>query len=70
MPNSNCPTPLDLDIACWAEQLDDDSREYFEERSGVFEHEAGMTRGLAEAKAKTATENYLARRKGGNVDSG
>ena len=70
MPNSNCPTPMDLDIARWTDQLDDDSREWFEERAALFEYEAGMTRSLAEAKAKTATENYLARRTGGNVDSG
>lgn len=68
MPNSNSPTPLDSDIALWAEQLDDDSREYFEERAAVFQYEAGMTRLQAETKAKTATENYLTRKTGGNID--
>jgi hypothetical protein len=57
--------PLDPAIAQWADQLDDDAREFFEERSAVYEHEAGLPRLQAEAEARIAVERYLTQRTAG-----
>ena len=46
----------------WIATLDDDALEFFNERAGIAEFEAGMSRAEAEAFAKTLTENYLRRR--------
>jgi hypothetical protein len=54
--------PLDPEVATWVETLDDDAREYFEERAGIYEFEAGMSRFRAEFSAKALTEKYMQRR--------
>ncbi|MGZ8918665.1 MAG: hypothetical protein ACXW0T_10615 [Methylobacter sp.] len=58
MSESNYPIPLDVDIAAIVETLDENAREYFEERAGITEFEAGMTRAKAE---QFALEQTLAR---------
>lgn len=50
------------DIIAWFETLDDDAREFFEERAGIAEFEAGMSRLDAELTAKALTESYIERR--------
>jgi hypothetical protein len=54
--------PLWPDVAQWADGLDDDAREWFEERAAIYEYEAGMSRHDAEVAAKLATEQFLASR--------
>jgi hypothetical protein len=51
-----------MDLATWIETFDDDAREYFEERAGIAEFDAGMSRLEAEQAAKALTEAYLLRR--------
>jgi hypothetical protein len=46
----------------WLETLDDDAREYYEERAGIAQFDAGMTREEAELAARELTEAYLQRR--------
>ena len=55
-------TPLDAATAVWVETLDDDAREFFEERAGIAEFDGGMSRLDAEQLAKALTEAYLERR--------
>ena len=52
--------PLSPDVAHWADALDANAREWFEERAAIYEFEAGMSRGDAEAASKSATERFLA----------
>jgi len=54
--------PLSPAVAHWAEGLDSNAREFFEERAGIYEFEAGMSRADAEAAAQAATERYLTTR--------
>lgn len=54
--------PLDATTAIWVETLDDDAREFFEERAGIAEFDGGMSRLNAEQLAKALTEAYLERR--------
>ncbi|MFZ5499670.1 MAG: hypothetical protein ACOY6N_11540 [Pseudomonadota bacterium] len=54
--------PLRLDVAQWADELDEDAREWFEERAAIYEYEAGMSRHDAEVAAQLATTLYLALR--------
>jgi hypothetical protein len=42
------PEPLNQDVRQFVETLDIDAREYFEERAGIAEFEAGMSRADAE----------------------
>lgn len=42
--------------------LDEDAREFFEERSGILEFEAGYSRPQAELLAWKETQRYLIRR--------
>lgn len=53
-------TPLEL--AAWLETLDDDAREYFEERAGIIEYDAKKSRAEAEALAYAETLHYLKQR--------
>ena len=46
--NQNHPEPLSLDVKEFVETLDINAREYFEERAGIAEFEAGMSRADAE----------------------
>ena len=41
---NNHPEPLNSDVRQFVETLDIDAREYFEERAGIAEFEAGMSR--------------------------
>ena len=54
--------PLDPAVAIWAEHLDSDAREYFEERAAIREFDGLQPRVQAEAEAKKETEVFLARR--------
>ena len=49
------PEPLNLDVRKFVETLDIDAREYFEERAGIAEFEAGMSRAEAEQFAMELT---------------
>lgn len=46
------------------EGLDDDSREFFEERAGILEYDGGYPRSQAEALAWEEVQHYLTRREG------
>ena len=54
--------PLSALVAQWVDGLDDDAREWFEERVAIYEYEAGMARDRAELIAKDATERFFASR--------
>ncbi len=53
-------TPLEL--AAWLETLDDDAREYFDERAAIVEYDAKKSRTEAEALAYAETLRYLKQR--------
>ncbi len=46
----------------WLETLDDDAREYFEERAAILEFDGGLSRSDAEIEAQKLTELYLSQR--------
>ena len=56
---NNHPEPLNLDVKQFVESLDIDAREYFEERAGIAEFEAGMTRAEAEQFAMALTRTHF-----------
>ena len=49
------PEPLSLDVWKFVSTLDSNAREYFEERAGIAEFEAGMSRADAEQFAMELT---------------
>ena len=49
------PEPLSLDVKIFVSTLDSNAREYFEERAGIAEFEAGMSRAEAEQFAMELT---------------
>ncbi len=53
-------TPAEL--AAWLETLDDDAREYFDERAGIIEYDAKKSRTEAETLAYAETLRYLKQR--------
>ena len=53
------PEPLNLDVRQFVESLDIDAREYFEERAGIAEFEAGMSRADAEQFAMGLTQAHF-----------
>ena len=53
------PEPLNLDVRQFVETLDIDAREYFEERAGIAEFEAGMSRAEAEQFAMELTQAHF-----------
>ena len=53
------PEPLSPDVAAFVETLDSDAREYFEERAGIAEFEAGMSRADAEQFAMELTRTHF-----------
>ena len=55
MSKSSHPKPLSAEVNQFVESLDDDAREYFEERAGIAEYEAGLTREEAERFAMEQT---------------
>jgi hypothetical protein len=56
---NNHPGPLSPDVATFVETLDIDAREYFEERAGIAEFEAGMSRADAEQFALELTRVHF-----------
>jgi hypothetical protein len=48
----------------WIAGLDDDAKEFFEERAAIVEYDAGQPRAVAEAVAHRLTLIYLQRREG------
>jgi hypothetical protein len=53
------PEPLNIDVKQFVETLDIDAREYFEERAGIAEFEAGMSRSDAEQFAMELTRAHF-----------
>jgi len=53
------PEPLSLDVKLLVETLDINAREYFEERAGIAEFEAGMSRLEAEQFAMELTRAHF-----------
>jgi hypothetical protein len=49
----------------WIDTLDEDAREFYEERAAILEHDAGLSRSEAEALAHELTRDYQRRRQGG-----
>ena len=49
-------------LAEWLETLDDDAREYFEERAAILEFDGGLPKSEAELAARELTLTFLARR--------
>ena len=49
-------------LAEWLETLDDDAREYFEERAAILEFDGGLSRSDAEREAQKLTELYVSQR--------
>lgn len=47
-------------LAAWP-KMRQEHREYFEERAGILEHDAGMERSEAEAAALVATRQHFTR---------
>jgi hypothetical protein len=59
---SDYPIPLDPDIARWAASLDDNAREFFNERAGIREFEGGLSREEAELEAMSDVLHWLVRK--------
>jgi hypothetical protein len=68
-PNSRHPSPLDFNLAKLVNALDDDAREFFEERAGILEFDGGNPRRKAESMAWEETQHYLKRRIGAGGQS-
>lgn len=56
------PRPLDPAVAHWADGLNDADLEWFHERAGIIEFDAGLNRADAEQRAREATELMQQRR--------
>ena len=56
-------SPLDADLAKAVSALDEDAREYFEERAGILEFDGELPRRKAERLAWEETQRYCERRK-------
>jgi chromosome segregation ATPase len=56
---NNHPEPLNIDVRQFVESLDSNAREYFEERAGIAEFEAGMSRADAEQFAMELTKAHF-----------
>ena len=59
MNKPNYPIPLDQVIADWVISLDDNAREFFEERAGIREYEGGLSRWEAESEARNDVLRWL-----------
>ena len=57
--HNSYPEPLSLDVKMFIETLDINAREYFEERAGIAEFEAGMSRVEAEQFAMELTRAHF-----------
>ncbi len=62
--------PLNPVLAQWVDALDDDAREFFEERAGIREYDGGFPRNQAENLAWAETQRYLERRNKPAMGSG
>lgn len=51
-------------LTTWIASLDEDAKEFFEERAAIVEYDAGQPRDVAEAVAHRLTLIYLQRREG------
>ena len=49
-------------LAEWLDTLDDDAREFFEERAAILEFDGGLPKREAELVARELTLAFLARR--------
>ncbi len=49
-------------LTAWVDSLDDDAKEFFEERAAIVEFDGGYSRAEAEELAKELTEGYMSRR--------
>ncbi|ASF48406.1 hypothetical protein [Methylovulum psychrotolerans] len=61
MSQSTFPIPIDPEIAAWAATLDENARELFEERAGIRQYEAGLSRREAESAARDDVLRWLKR---------
>ena len=69
MPSDSYSLPLDPTLARLVTGLDDDAREYYEERAGILEFDGGHPRRKAERMAWDETQRYLKRRnESGNTE--
>ena len=59
MENNPYQEPLNTDVKNFVETLDINAREYFEERAGIAEFEAGMSRANAEQFAMELTRAHF-----------
>ena len=62
MPSARYSPSLDPALAQLVSSLDEDAREYFEERSGILEFDGGHPRREAERLAWEETQLYIGRR--------
>ena len=58
MDKPHCPVPCEPAVAAFVAGLDDDAREFFEERAAIAEYDANLTRPEAEARAYRLTVAY------------
>ncbi|MBK5966754.1 hypothetical protein CCR95_22420 [Thiocystis minor] len=63
MSRSTLPETL---LTAWRDTLDEDALEFFEERAAIIEHEAGLPRADAEARAYALTVAYQQRQSSRN----
>ena len=59
MSSSVFPIPLDPDIADWVITLDENAREFFEERAGIRQYDGGLSRLDAESEARNDVLHWL-----------
>lgn len=59
MNSPDYPIPADPDIANWVATLNEDAREFFEERAAIREYDGGLSRQDAEAKARDDVLSWL-----------
>ena len=63
------PSPTDPTIAVFVAGLDEDEREFFEERAGVIQYDGGLTRVKAEAVAYQLTLAYRERKRHAAIET-
>lgn len=65
MNGSKYTRPLDPDLAIKVDTLDDDAQEFYQERAGIRQFDAGLSRRQAEVAAWEDTLRYLEQRNSG-----
>lgn len=58
-PPGRWPIPVDTDVAAAFALLNDDQKEFFTERAGVAQHDAGFPLAEAERRALQATREFF-----------